>query len=249
MLTRDQVLDELDDLATVAHALCVEYLFLECALGHDVEVAGSPPAPAQVGDAADSAHSLAVGQMRRLRAIDHLLVLAGRDANLGRATELRQGAEPALPLAPLTAAQLHAGTLDRELAMAIAVDKRYEALALGADPAALDAIEGASSIISFGGGLADAFAQLRDGLAGVAPSAYLRVTRDVASGEVEAGLRDLSDRYYALVVAALRAGFVSPDLESRFVDTEAVGAMFRWDAVHKLLAQAGLLPAFTYPDG
>jgi hypothetical protein len=29
---REELLDELDHLATVEHALCVEYLFLDCAL-------------------------------------------------------------------------------------------------------------------------------------------------------------------------------------------------------------------------
>jgi hypothetical protein len=35
-LTREQVLDELDFLATVEHALIVEFLSVQCALGHDL---------------------------------------------------------------------------------------------------------------------------------------------------------------------------------------------------------------------
>jgi hypothetical protein len=245
VLTREQVLDELGDLATVAHALCVEYLFMECALGHGVDsAAGSPPA--QVTDAAGAAHSLAVGQMRRLRAINHLLVIAGRDADLGRATELRQPAPTAaIAFAPLTAAQLD-GLLDREYAMATAVDARYAALAEGVEQAVVDELEGLAFILQ-ATDLAEAFGRLRDGLAGLAPGAYLRAVRDVPADDRERGLRDLSDRYYAFVLTALGAGFAHPEIESQMIDNVAVGAMFSWDEVDKLLVQGGLLPAFTLP--
>jgi hypothetical protein len=243
MLTREQVLDELGDLATVAHALCVEYLFMECALGHGVDSAAGSPPP-QASDAAGAAHSLAVGQMRRLRAINHLLTLAGRDAELGRATELRQPAPAAaIAFAPLTAAQLD-GMLDREYAIATAVDARYTALQEGVEQALLDELDGLAFII-VATDLAETFARLRDGLAGLAPSAYLQATRDVPADDRERGLRDLSDRYYAFVLAAIAAGFTHPDLESQMIDNVAVGAMFPWDGVNKLLAAGGLLPAFT----
>ena len=44
-LNRDQILDELEYLATVEHALVVEYLSVFCALGHDLaaEEGGAPP--------------------------------------------------------------------------------------------------------------------------------------------------------------------------------------------------------------
>src|SRR4051794_26898513 len=103
---------------------------MECALGH-----GADSAPAPVAEAAAAAHSLAVGQMRRLRAINHLLTFAGRDAELGRAIELRQPAPAAaIAFAPLTAAQLD-GMLDREYALATAVDARYAALRDGVEQA------------------------------------------------------------------------------------------------------------------
>jgi hypothetical protein len=245
VLTREQVLDELGDLATVAHALCVEYLFMECALGHGVDSpAGSPPP--QTSDAAGAAHSLAVGQMRRLRAIDHLLTVAGRDVDLGRATELRRPAPTAaIAFAPLTAAQLD-GMLEREHAMAAAVDARYKALQEGVEQAVVEELDGLAFIID-ATDLAEAFGRLRDGLEALAPSAYLRAVRDVPADDRERGLRDLSDRYYAFVLTALGAGFAHPEIESQMVDNVAVGAMFAWDEVNKLLVQGGLLPAFTLP--
>lgn len=245
MLTREQVLDELVDLATVAHALCVEYLFMECALGHGVGSGAASPAP-QVSDAASDAHSLAVGQMRRLRAINDLLMAAGRDTELGRATELRRAPpDPPIAFAPLTAAQLD-GLLDREYAMATAVDARYTALRDGVDPAVVGELEGLSFMLD-AINLTESFARLRDGLAGLSPGTYLYATRDVPADDRERGLRDLSDRYYAFVLTALRAGFANADVESQMIDNVAVGAMFSWDEINKVLVAAGLLPAFTLP--
>lgn len=40
LLSREQVLDELDFLATVEHALIVEYLSVYCALGYDLDAGG-----------------------------------------------------------------------------------------------------------------------------------------------------------------------------------------------------------------
>jgi hypothetical protein len=235
VLTREQVLDELGDLATVAHALCVEYLFIECALGHGVDSGAASPPP-QASDAASDAHSLAVGQMRRMRAINHLLA----------ATELRQPPPTsAIAFAPLDATQLD-GMLDRELAMAKAVDARYAALQADVEQAVVDELEGLGFIL-LATDLAESFARLRDGLASLAPSAYLYVTRDDPTDDRERGLRDLSDRYYAFVLTALRAGFANPDVESQLIDNAAVGAMFSWDGVNKLLVQGRLLPAFTLP--
>jgi len=39
---REQVLDELELLATVEHALCIEYLTIHAALGHDLGQAIGP---------------------------------------------------------------------------------------------------------------------------------------------------------------------------------------------------------------
>jgi hypothetical protein len=43
-LSREHVLDELEFLATVEHALIVEYLSVCCALGHDLEAGEGGPA-------------------------------------------------------------------------------------------------------------------------------------------------------------------------------------------------------------
>jgi hypothetical protein len=54
-LTADQILDELDDVASIEHSICVEYLSIHCALGHDQEPADDGAAAEPVARAAHSA--------------------------------------------------------------------------------------------------------------------------------------------------------------------------------------------------
>ncbi len=57
-LNREQVLDKLEQLADVEHALIVEYLTVSCALGHDLSarrVAPRPRRPGQAGSGGEPA--------------------------------------------------------------------------------------------------------------------------------------------------------------------------------------------------
>ncbi len=242
MLTRDQVLDELDHLAGVAHAQCVEYLFIGCALGNDDQ-------DPRLGDAVGRVRSLAIGQMRQLRRIAGVLRLAEQPLDLRRATELRQD-PPAPPIAlpALTAAQLD-GMLDVQLAIAKAVDERYARLLPAVDPSGTPVLDGelrdaVAFLLELSGGNADAFTAFRDALAGLSPHDYLRVTSDVPADDLDRTLLDLSDRYYELIVRALRAGFQHAEAENSLVDT-ALGAMFALDAIDNRLVARHLLPTLT----
>ena len=46
---REQVLDRLEQLADVEHALIVEYLPVSCALGHDLRPSRVAPRPTKAG--------------------------------------------------------------------------------------------------------------------------------------------------------------------------------------------------------
>ena len=54
-LTHERVISELDLLASVEHALCVEYLVIHCALGHDQAPADRGEVAQRVSEAAASA--------------------------------------------------------------------------------------------------------------------------------------------------------------------------------------------------
>lgn len=66
LLSREQVLDELEFLATVEHALVVEYLSVGCALGHDLAPEEGGATTNQGHAAAGAASDLARGEMIHL---------------------------------------------------------------------------------------------------------------------------------------------------------------------------------------
>ncbi|MDX6678173.1 MAG: hypothetical protein QOE31_2225 [Solirubrobacteraceae bacterium] len=253
-LTLEQVLDELADLATVAHAQIIEFLFIRCALGNqEIAPEGADAVTRQIAEAASGIGFSSRSEMRLLRQINHFLVAAGRDPSLARATHVESGAAPTTELAPLTAAQLD-GLLDHQLAIARAVDERLAQLrarieAQGAAVLGEDLAAQIGFILSFAPDHAAVITSLRDALGTLTPSQYLPVNRDEPADDVERGLRDLSDRYYEFVIAVLHAGFANPDLESTMVGRIATGAMDAWDAVNSQLADRRLLPAFAPPSG
>jgi hypothetical protein len=108
------VLGEVARLATVEHALCVEYLRVAYVLGHGLDNA---PAVAQ------TAIDMAQAEMSHLRAVNDALALAGRRPEVGRATGIGPDIRFGL-LGP--AEQAHLG--DREVAIADAVDAAWAAL-------------------------------------------------------------------------------------------------------------------------
>ena len=56
-LSRDQVLDEVEFLLTVEHALIVEYLSVRCALGNDLDTAHGGPVTEASREAAAEANA------------------------------------------------------------------------------------------------------------------------------------------------------------------------------------------------
>lgn len=250
-LSREQVLDELEFLATVEHALIVEYLSVGCSLGHDLEPEEGGATTTQGRDAASAASALAVDQMFHLRRVNVGLVDAGRSARLERATSISSDSVAEVVLGPPSLAQLQR-LLDREEAIAKAVDERYARLGPAVTSDAV--FEGEllnelrSVIVDDGSTHAAAVATLRDSLGNLAPGQFLRATRREATDAFEQRLLDVSDRFYRLVLAALQERFASQEF---FVAGTfrglAVEAMEGLNDSNRVLVQRGLLPAFTLP--
>jgi hypothetical protein len=251
-LTREQVLDELDFLATVEHALLVEYLSVHCALGHDLEPDQGGATTPEGQDAAGAASSLAQGQMIHLRRVNIALAAAGRPPQVGRAASISSDSVGEVALDPPGATQLQR-LLEREEAIAWAVDERYGRLspAVTSDPVFEGDLlhEMRSVIVDDGPSHAAAVTGLR-ALRDLAPAAFLRATRREAADAVESDLLDVSDRTYGLIVAAVGAwfaGFAQNDLASGQFRDWAVSTMFALDTIDSLLVRRGLLPPFTLP--
>jgi hypothetical protein len=244
-LSREQVLDELDFLATVEHALVVEYLSVSCALGHDLQVDEGGPTTQQGRDAAAAASLLALSEMSHLKRVNGALVSAGRSVQVERASAISSSSVAEVALGPPSHEQLKR-LLEREDAIAAALDERYARL----EPAVTSApvFEGElldelrSVIVDDGPEHAGALANLRDSLHGVAPAEFLRATRRTPSDPFEERLLDVSDRCYRLVVDAVREFFAADFSAAGTFRSFALSAMDALDQSNRLLVQRGLLP-------
>lgn len=108
-LTREQVLDELEFLAKVEHALVIECLSVCYALGYDLGPDEGGPTTGQGSEAAGAASSLAQNsEMFHLDDLNTALVHANQHAQLDRAASIPGGPGPDIPLGPPNLAQLHA---------------------------------------------------------------------------------------------------------------------------------------------
>lgn len=250
-LRREQVLDELELLATVEHALVVEYLSVGCALGHDLAPEEGGATTTQGHAAAVAASILAQGEMVHLRGVNFGLVDAGRSVQLGRAASISSDSVAEIALGPLSPAQLQ-GLLDREEAIAKAVDERYARLgpAVTSEPVfegdLLDKLR--SVIVKDGTTHAAALATLQGFLGELAPAEFLRATRREPTDAFEQRLLDVSDRSYGLILAALRERFTQQEGVAETFRDFAVSAMLGLlDESNRVLVQRGLLPPFTLP--
>jgi hypothetical protein len=243
-LTGDQVLDELENLADVEHALIVEYLSVCCALGHELLAAEGGATSPQGREAARTAAGIAQGEMRHLSNICSVLADAGRTPSVGRASNITDPSGVQVSLDPATADQLR-DLLKRERDITGAVDAAYTRLASALTPDLFEdgLLQRIRDVVDAGATHAQGTAHLLGALGDPPPPDFLRVPRRETSDPFEQRLLDVSDLAYGLVIDALRSQFAQPDVFGfRGLATSAMDAL---DASNKTLAQRGLLPAFT----
>jgi hypothetical protein len=243
-LTRDQVLDELEFLATVEHALIVEYLTISCALGDDLPSEQNGPITDEGREAAGLAFSLALHEMFHFRTISLALIAAERPARLDRAFSISAGSGPDISLDPPSNADLER-FVEREAAIAAAVDGHYSRLepAVTSDPVFEDALldQMRRVIAEDGPKHSEAVVPLKKLGAPVADG-ILRATRRETTDPFEQRLLDTSDKVYRVIVGALQEQFVPDSFTSQSL---AVSAMEALGEVNSALVQRGLLPPFT----
>ncbi len=249
MLTRDEVLDELELLTTVEHALVVEHLTVGCALGHDLlpEEGGATSDAGR--DGASTASSLAQDEMRHLRRLNEVLVAAGRSSRMDRAVEILDASGASVPLEPPTADQL-ADLLGREKRIGVAVDEHYRRLLPAVTTAPVfegDLLEHVRSVVEGGPTHTDGYLRLRDALGEPVPPDVLRVTRREPAESFEERLLGVSDRLYRTVLEALGHRFAQTDffVAAAFGSLAVDTMMGPLDDSLRLLVQRGLLPSFN----
>ncbi len=247
--TAQQVLDELDALATVEHSLVIEFLLLHSVLGHDIPPSAGP-SDRGPGKAAQVAFRMATREMRHLHQLNQVLTSAGRAAQVGRSSTIDGG------LLPLVTPDATPSTIDRiverERGIAAAVDARYARLRAAvtstAPPISGAVLDKLSFILDVGPDHAGALGDLEAALQALAPGGVARGTHDGAADRRHGSLLDLSDQWYGLVLAIVDAWFsheaeLGGDLFGR-----AISAMDDLNAVNRSIVERGLLPRFTPPE-
>lgn len=248
----EQIIEDLRTAAALEHAHLVHHLRLLYAFGGDPpdqEPAGCA-VPAGVRDAARAASSIAHDDMSHLKHVNRVLVSAGQEPVLSRATEVTGSAGGPVDLGPMTAAQFQRFPA-REAALAGALDGLYgrirAALASSGPPFTGGVLDDLVSLVA---GAADhaagapALAQLLDGLT---PAHYLLVTGVEPANELDRRLLALSDDVYDSLVRILSDHFADVDFLGPNLRQHAMDRMDDLHAVNGILGLRGLLPPFTIP--
>lgn len=246
-LGEERVLAELCLLASIEHALCVEYLVIECALGHGQALADTGDVAQRVSKAAASASDLARNEMRHLHLVNRALVAANHPPCVERATSITDDSGSTLALVPPRLAEA-ADFLDRTHAVAVAVDQRYARLrrAVAPEYSALDgtALEQLSFMLDPAPDHTTPVETLATQLERLTPPQYLRATRHEPRDELERRLLSLSNSYYSLIVATVEAWFADEDRVGGVLSGRAISLMDGLNEINGFLVKRGLMPQF-----
>jgi hypothetical protein len=189
MAPSDQVLDELTELAAVEHAVIAEYLQIAYVLGHRLPDPAPGPAGPVIADTAQKILSMAqFVEMKHLKLVNEFLVASGRPAQLGQAVGIDHslGSGAMTVFGPLREDDLLA-LVERETALAKAVDARYARLRPEVDPG-LGLGPTLELVLDRCGHHAEDMAEFTGMLAALNSADYLRVRRQTPSGALEQAL-------------------------------------------------------------
>jgi hypothetical protein len=270
-LTHAQAVGELSYLATVEHALTVQYLYARFSIDAPSEK------PDDGGDGVAKAAfaasrqllAIAIDEMRHFMWANRLLKMLGADPSTERAREIdspperggeRKVYKPGLKsyapvpfaLRPFTPELLDwfVGVEARSRAVNEGIDGMYVELlrSVRDQPPVFPARETLLPVIKLvvdeGAGHHVRFLELRDTLAPIEPARYLRPLGPPAT-ELHAHYLDLCDTYYHTVLDAIDITFALGDKAASVLVRDAVRSMRSLDDVAQLLAADGVAPRFS----
>jgi Ferritin-like len=259
LMTRQQVIDELNYLAKVEHALAVEYLYAHYSLNAPEELPKDPEPDDQTKRIFAAAHEIfmiAVDEMRHLHWVNEALDLLKSPPSLGRADHIGRALDMPFALEPLTSKQLQ-WFIDVEMpsrAMSEGqIDGMYVLLHTSIDrqpnefPERERLVYLIKLIIDEGGDHYHRFMSVRQHLNGMSSDTYLRNLKDAPPGSALATLQDLSDTHYATVLGILAQTFSLGDKAGGILLKNAVKEMFNLHDTNHILASKGIRPRFKLP--
>jgi hypothetical protein len=253
MAPSDRVLDELTELAAVEHAVIAEYLQIAYVLGHGLPDPAPGPAGPAIADAAQKILSMAqFVEMKHLKLVNEFLVASGRPAQLGQAVGIDHGlgSGAMTVFGPLREDDLLV-LVERETALAKAVDARYARLRPEVDPQDPGLGLGPTLELALDrcGHHAEDMAEFTGMLAALNSADYLRVRRQTPSGALEQALHRAGQSHYGLILALLSASLNHPDDDlSSSLLSQAITAMDSMDLFNAQLVGRGLLPKLSSPN-
>ncbi len=275
-LTRSEVIAELTYLATVEHALAVEYLFAR----YSVDAASTEPPPSaedavrRIWFAADQVFQIAVDEMRHFLWANDVLNLLGAPPATGRAARIaeppgrtpgrkvfrnlatpKQYLDRPFELAPLTKATLEWFISVEAPSRVIneGLDGMYVELlrSIGDQPRIFSEGERILPMIKLivdeGEGHWTRFVGVRDALHGIEPERYLRRLDGKPTPRQERYLH-LGDQYYRSILEAIAISFSMGEHAGRDLVQAAIRSMYNLDDIAQTLARQGVAPRFDLPD-
>jgi hypothetical protein len=256
-MTREQVITELTYLATVEHALCVEYLFAHLSLDAPERLPDGPrdDEVARIHAAAAEVFAIAVDEMRHLRWANEALNLLGAPPSLGRADRIGRSLDRPFALEPLT---------PQQLAWFIDVERPSQVVGTGVDgmyvrlhstitrrpdlfPESERLVHLLKLIIDEGDDHFHRFTAVQSHLAGLDPARYLRRLADEPDDDDGRRLLDLADQNYAALLGALHLTFGFGDTAGGRLMEQSRRAMRNLHETNQLLAIRGVRPRFALP--
>jgi len=278
LMTRQQVIDELRYLATVEHALCVEYLYAHYSLNAPIRL---PDTYSPIGEQARSLYEsfsspntvandqtrrifaaaneilmIAIDEMRHLHWVNEALDLLGQPLSIGRAERIGRSFDRPFALKPLTPDQLEWFIEVEKPSQAIneGIDGMYVRLHTSIDrqpevfPEHDRLVQLMKLIIDEGGEHYERFMSVQKHLSNLSPSQYLRTLNDAPPASASAQLQDLGDENYKVLLGALQVTFSLGEKAGGIMLEESRRAMFNLHETNHILASKGVRARFTLPS-
>ncbi|MDX3528949.1 ferritin-like domain-containing protein [Streptomyces sp. ID05-39B] len=262
LMKPQDVIEELTRLATVEHALCLEYLYAHYSLAAPMTLPEGTPEDVpvrRVFAAAQEIFGVAEDEMRHLRWVNEILGVLGRPLQLDRPADdfvIQRQTGHRFKLERLTPEQLEWFIAVEKPSAQVdpdGIDGMYVRLhhTITKNPSAFPQAERLAHLIKLiideGDDHYHRFTAIRGHLAGLDPDGYLRrlaPPNDTMGRE----LLRLADLDYAMVLGALRATMEAGDSAGGLLRAQAVRSMRNLHEINHLLAARGVAPRFAAPS-
>lgn len=257
LMTRQEVIDELRYLATVEHALCIEYLYAHYSVNAPMRLpdTGVDEQTRRIFAAANEVFMIAVDEMRHLRWVNEALDLMQQSPSLGRAKFIGRTFNRPFELKRLTPQQLQ-WFIDVEQPSQVAgqgLDGMYVRLLASIDrqpeqfPERERLLRLVKLIIDEGENHYKRFLSVQQHLVGLSSDYYLRPLENPQPGTQLASLQSLSDQNYSVLLGALQVSFVLGDRAGGMVLEQSRRAMFNLHETNHYMAREGVRARFRLP--